>query len=132
MVMALVIGLFLYGMNTSTVSALEESMKSSATIASLAVQKQLEAYKDLSLQFSYDRILTQTIPHPNAANYDEVKNEVLDYCEELRAAHDFGFLQVMDKDGIELSTGMDFAYEPYFHHVRDEGTPYITDYITSK
>ncbi len=130
-VMTLVIGLLLYGMYTSTVAALEESMKSSATIASLAVQKQLEAHKDLSLQFSYDRILTQEIPSKNADNYDDVKNEVLEYCEELRAVHDFGFLQVMDKNGIELSTGLDFAYEPYFHHVRDMGTPYITDYITS-
>ncbi len=131
-VMALVSALFIYGMNKSTVSALEESMNSSATIASLAIQKQLEAYKDLSLQFSYDRILTQAIPDENSYNYDDVKNEVLAYCEELRAAHDFGFLQVMDKNGIELGSGMDFAYEPYFHHVRDEGTPYITDYITSR
>ncbi len=130
-VITLVIGLLLYGMYESTVSALEESMNSSATIASLAVQNQLEAHKDLSLQFSYDRILTQEIPNQNAENYDDVKNEVLEYCEELRSTHDLAFLQVMDKNGVELGTGMDFAYEPYFHHVRDVGTPYITDYITS-
>ena len=111
--MLLLMGLSLKGMQVSTISTLETSMHETATAAATMMQIQLDSYKTLAIQLANEDIFTQELPDVGAENYEEEKNKVLNYLQKTKELHDFGFLQVIDENGIELETGMNFDYEPY-------------------
>ncbi len=123
---------FSYSMYNSNFTQLKSYMDDTTEFVKVAVQSQLWDYATVANQLASDPILSQEIPDSNDVDYEEVKSEILGYASELVELHGFGFIEVLDENGIELNSGYDFSYEQYFQFTRDQREVYITDPIVSE
>ncbi len=123
---------FSYNMYNSNHEHLESYMEDSTEFVTVAVQTQLWDYSAMANQLANDPTLSQPLPDTSAPNYEEVKSEILERTSMLAELHGYGFIEVLDENGIELNSGYDFSYEPYFQFTRDQREVYITDPIVSE
>ncbi len=120
----------------STMFALEESMMATIDATADMVEVQLDSYTATATQFSTDPILSQEIPSvggetSDGKTYNEVKTEIADHAESLKAAYNFESIDIFDVDGITLNQGLDYSTADIFTIPRDTGKPYIGDPILS-
>ena len=102
--MIMLMSLSLKSIQSNTISALEVSMHETATASATMIQIQLDSYKSLAIQLSSDALLTTVLPEISAENYEQEKSKVLAYVNDLKDLHGFGFLQIINENGIELET----------------------------
>ncbi len=120
----------------STMYALEHSMVATIDAASDLVDKQLEAYRDMALQFANDPVFTQEIPEKggetaDGKTYNEVMREIETQAKLYIEVHGLEDVQVIDKTGNVLMLGLDYSDSPLFTVPRDTMQPYVVDPLLS-
>ncbi len=123
---------FSISLYSDSLNSLNSFMSDSAQYSVTSINSELTHYKKMAIQLSTDPVLSQKIPSKTSADYDSVKNDILDKANDLVNLHSFAFLEILDADGTELYSGYDFSYEEYFQHTRDDGSVFITDPIVSE
>ncbi len=137
LVAILVVGISsILGTYNSTMYALEESMHATVDATADMVETQLEGHRDMVAQLAVDPILSQEIPAEGGTtaegkSYQEVKDEIVAYFEELISIHGFDLMQIFDVNGIALTHGADYGNEPLFTEPRDRGAAYVADPVIS-
>ncbi len=126
----------IFGTYNSTMFALEESMMSTIDATADMVEIQLESYKDMARQLAVDEVLSQETPgvgevSADGRTYQQVKNEIVTYIEELRALHGYDAVQIFDKEGVAFTINTSLAEEAYFKVPKETGEAYIGDPVIS-
>lgn len=117
-------------LNNSVIFSLDQSMVETAETASVAVQKQIDGYKNLAIQFANDAVLSQrTIENEDEREYS--LDEISKYEEYLERVHGLNIVYITKKGHIpEYSVNVGNKY--FFLVARESSEPYITEPMQMK
>ncbi len=127
-----IIVMFSIGIYNITLSNLKSFMSESATFVGHAVRNQLSSYQDLALQIASDSVIVESLEElqsgvNGSATQNSAKDAILRKADSIKDIHGFMFVEVLDKDGVELASGMDFSYEEYYQVAKSSGETFVVD-----
>ena len=131
-------GLFAFNSYRSTINTLDIALTETVDVAAKLIESELKGYKTLAKQLAIDSVLTQPLPPKEIeltdaeTSYDLVRQDILDYAEEVKLLHGYEFVKVFDANGIDLDTYTDFSDRDYFQAMKQTLQPYITDAIINQ
>ncbi len=108
---------------SSTLTALEKSMNVAVDNASKIVQSQVNHYKALAIEFSFDETLTQYV----AAGNETARTAVLNYASASAERQGLQFVKVTNSKGIDLDTGLDLSERDYYIEAKDTRVAVLSD-----
>ncbi len=107
--------------------ALEEALRETGNVAVLVVKNKMDDITQTVVSMSKDRFLTKKLPSVNDPEYKKLRQEKLDYCDELRKVYGYTFVKVLDKNAVDLDTGICVEHREYYSEPKRTLKPYIQD-----
>ena len=122
---------FLNRLKSSTMFALEEALRETGDVAVLVVKNKMDDITRTVVSMSKDKFLTEKLPSVNDPAYKKLRQDKLDYCEELRKVYGYTFVKVLDKNAVDLDTGNCVDHREYYLETKRTLKPYIQDPVVN-